>query len=809
MRFSWKNLFLSVALVALIAGVAEAQQGVVSIRQVDGLISGTQVQAGANLRFIINYNNTTGQKCNVSNGFKLSSPDGATWDSTTIDSIGPNDDGGTPGDPSDDVSAYFLPFFDITYAFNEFDCNGSDDTLGFLAAGNPTRATRQMPTTWNDSVFAITAWFDGDLSAAGKHICLDSALWFEGGTWVWVGQNLVDFYPQFQGLPGQPYSPGVGGERAGSGYCFEIYAPALELSVDSLGFGAIEGGSTPPAQTFVVSSTGDGQGDNLAFTLVENAPWIVKTPSSGITPRTITVTMNITGLAPGVYVDSIAVQSAGAFNSPLYEKVTLTIAAPAPVIATNKSSFNFVGLTGGSNPPSQTMIIKNTGGGTLNWTSTWAGPWLAVSPSNGIDSTLVTVSTDISALGVGDFYDTIVVSDPAATNDPVRIPVKLSLGSSLPMIAVDSQVNHIIVDAPDNAQPRSIYIRNAGVGSMTYTLSETSTRLFTVTPLSGSAPDSVHLTFKVLGGAVGDEYFDTLWVSSPEAINSPYPVIFHFKIIENPAVLHVSTDTVSITSYGCATDEWPVASATFVVSNLGGDAPKMANVDFESDLATVTPAQGNIPRTFSVTDLRGSLAPGTYYDTIIVWADFTYNSPRTVILKYTRIDENAPATMALSRTSIVIPRQEQTGPVAISVFVSNENQGCMPWTVDEEIDWMAAAPPSGSTPGAFQAIMAIDDLTLGTYVDTFQVSAPLDPAGPQQIPVTLRIWRYHGDMNWDGKLDLTDLSWMINYMILGAPAPLPEYRVGDTDCSGTVDLSDLTRLIAYFVSSPTIICGNP
>jgi hypothetical protein len=810
MWLSRKNLFLCVALIALFAGVANAQTGVVSIQRVDGLISGSSVQAGANLRFLLKYQNLTGQRSNVSNGFKFSSPDGATWDSTTVDSIGPINDGGTPGDPTDDFASYFLRFFDITYAFNEFNCDGQDDTIGFIGAGNPTSANRQMPTTWNDSVFAITLWFNGDKSSAGKHICIDSALWFDGGTWVWVGRNLVDYFPEWQGLPGQVHNPvGIGPDRKGSGYCFEIYAPALGLSVDSLGFSAIAGGVAPPSQTFVVNSTGDGAGDHLAFTLVENASWLVKSPSSGTTPRTVTVSVNTTGLVPGVYIDSIEVQSAAAFNSPVYEKVTLTLAAPSPVISSNKSSFSFVALTGGANPASQTMTISNTGGGTLNWTSTNSSLWLNVNPSFGGNSTLVTVSADITGLGVGDHFDTIIVSDPAALNLQIKIPVKLSLGSSLPMIAVDSAVNHIIVDAPDNAPDRAIYIRNAGVGSMTYTLSETSTRLFTVSPMSGSVPDSIHLTFKVLGGVVGQEYFDTLWVSSPEAINSPYPVVFHFRIVDEPAVIATNKDTIKFTTYGCKDLGEVLPVTTFAALNSGGDNPKVANISYSSDFFTVSPLSGTMTRTFNVASLYPNVAPGVYYDTIIVSADFAYNSPCQVIVQYTRIDSVAPATIVITEPTFDIPHQMQTGPVAISTELTNSGLGCMPWTLDEEISWFTPDHTSGNVPTIVSGIVLADDLAFGTHSDSFYVHSSWAGNSPQKIKVTMRMWLYHGDMNWDGRIDLSDISWMVNYMLLGNPQPRPEYVVGDTDCSGTVDLSDLSRLVAYMTVTGTTICGNP
>ena len=115
-----------------------------------------------------------------------------------------------------------------------------------------------------------------------------------------------------------------------------------------------------------MTSTGDPTSDFQNFTLVESSPWIIKSPSSGTTPKTITVSINPTGLAPGVYVDSIQVNSATSSNSPQWEKITLTVVAPAPTISLNKSTLTFVGVTGGTNPPSQSFIVKNVGGGVLH-----------------------------------------------------------------------------------------------------------------------------------------------------------------------------------------------------------------------------------------------------------------------------------------------------------------------------------------------------------------------------------------------------------------------------------------------------------
>jgi PKD repeat protein len=209
MKLRYVSLLIAILFLIVNGQVqVKAQSGVVSISKLDGLYKGDSVRAGKNLRFIINYNNQTGGRCNVSNGFKLSSPDGAEWDSTTIDSIGPIVEG---------EARYFNPYFDVACQYRRYGCDGHGaDTVSFLGAGSYSNSKRMLPSSWNDSVFSITAWFSNK-NAAGKHICIDSTFFLPGGAWKWVSPALVVYYPQWQGLGlNQTFVPG-------SGYCFYIY----------------------------------------------------------------------------------------------------------------------------------------------------------------------------------------------------------------------------------------------------------------------------------------------------------------------------------------------------------------------------------------------------------------------------------------------------------------------------------------------------------------------------------------------------------------------------------------------------------
>ena len=196
--------------------------GMISIDKVEGAHNFDTVMAGQNLRFVFRYDNTganaTGQKCDVSNGWVVSSPDGAVWDSVLLDSAGPIVAG---------ENRFFL-YFTITGGPGNFihgDGAPTPDSVGYVGAGS---GTQRMPTTWNDTAIALIVYFH-DATAHSKHICVDSSFFGSGGSWKWVGANLVDYFPGWQGLTGQTY------DHANGGYCFLLWDQAQGVDgVDDL-----------------------------------------------------------------------------------------------------------------------------------------------------------------------------------------------------------------------------------------------------------------------------------------------------------------------------------------------------------------------------------------------------------------------------------------------------------------------------------------------------------------------------------------------------------------------------------------------
>jgi len=122
----------------------------------------------------------TSQVVAVSNGFRIYSPDGATW-----------------GTPVGDTLDGFKGRFPDANVINYFSADGSGaDTLGFMGFKfSPSSAG--WPAGYNNVVFTIT--IHTNTADAGKTICLDSAYFPPGGTWLWVDPAANSIYPSWSG----------------------------------------------------------------------------------------------------------------------------------------------------------------------------------------------------------------------------------------------------------------------------------------------------------------------------------------------------------------------------------------------------------------------------------------------------------------------------------------------------------------------------------------------------------------------------------------------------------------------------------
>jgi hypothetical protein len=93
------------------------------------------------------------------------------------------------------------------------------------------------------------------------------------------------------------------------------------------------------------------------------------------------------------------------------------------------------------------------------------------------------------------------------------------------------------------------------------------------------------------------------------------------------------------------------------------------------------------------------------------------------------------------------------------------------------------------------------------------VTAPWSEISPifteVEYCVHISPWDYRGDVTGDGVIDAADIVFLLNYLFVGGPAPVP-YSEGDVNCDGIIDAADVVFLLNYlFVHGPEPRCCDP
>jgi len=103
------------------------------------------------------------------------------------------------------------------------------------------------------------------------------------------------------------------------------------------------------------------------------------------------------------------------------------------VIQLDKTSFNYSGVIGQANPPSQNFQIRNSGSGELLYQIVPEQSWITVSPSEGSSSgewDLIQVAVKCQGMRAGTHSGKIMINCNDAINSPCQISVSLKLTGS-------------------------------------------------------------------------------------------------------------------------------------------------------------------------------------------------------------------------------------------------------------------------------------------------------------------------------------------------------------------------------------------
>ena len=413
-------------------------------------------------------------------------------------------------------------------------------------------------------------------------------------------------------------------------------APALALTPASMSFTATAGGANPAAQTANVSNTGGG---TLNWTASDNQTWLSVTPASGTGAGALSVSTNVAGLAAGTYTGTVTVTAAGATGSPKTIAVTLTVNPQTPVLAVTPASMSFTATAGGANPAAQTANVSNTGGGTLNWTTSDNQTWLNVTPVSGTGAGALSVSVNTAGLAAGTYTGTVTVTAAGATGSPKTVAVTLTVNPATPVLALTpASMSFTATAGGANPAAQTANVSNTGGGTLNWTATDNQTWL-NVSPASGTGAGALSVSVNTAGLAAGT-YTGTVTVTATGATGSPKTIAVTLTVNPATPVLALTPASMSFTATAGGANP---AAQTANVSNTGGGTLNWTATDNQTWL-NVTPASGTGAGPLSVSTNVTGLAAGTYTGTVTVTATGATGSPKTVAVTLTVNPVTPPGT---------------------------------------------------------------------------------------------------------------------------------------------------------------------
>jgi hypothetical protein len=93
-----------------------------------------------------------------------------------------------------------------------------------------------------------------------------------------------------------------------------------------------------------------------------------------------------------------------------------------------------------------------------------------------------------------------------------------------------------------------------------------------------------------------------------------------------------------------------------------------------------------------------------------------------------------------------------------------------------------------------EILLDIKPDTFGTGNVTMRVTSRTNPSLTDSITFVLKALR--GDANGDGKVTVSDVVFLVNYLFKGGPAPVP-LESGNANCDTKVTVSDVVYLVNY------------
>ena len=323
--------------------------------------------------------------------------------------------------------------------------------------------------------------------------------------------------------------------------------PTIQLSLSSLAFSGIAGGTDPAPKSFSISNTGGG---TLAWTASNTASWLLLSPASGTNSGTVIVNIATSGLAAGSYSTTVTLSAPGATAKAIPVSLTMSPATSPTSYTVSPPSMSYTGAVGGPNVVAG-VTITNTGSAaltvtwqdTINWLIATSGDTVSIAPG-GTATIRHTVSTN--GLASGTYSGTATLSGGGVTK-PVPVTFTLTASTTTPVVSLaPASLAFTGTVGGNNPTAQTLTVTKTGTGSITWTASDNATWL-TLSPSTGTATAAVTTSVNLAGLAAGT-HNATISVAVAGSSNTPQSIPVSLTVTANTATSATLTWTANTES---------------------------------------------------------------------------------------------------------------------------------------------------------------------------------------------------------------------------------------------------------------------
>ena len=382
-------------------------------------------------------------------------------------------------------------------------------------------------------------------------------------------------------------------------------------------------GTSAPSDNATVTLTGTNAA-STAWSASKKKSWTTLTTSSGTGSGMVAWSRNASGLAVGIYVDTITVTDPGAASgSPatIYDTLQVTTAAVPLALAVSPASRN-VAVTQGTGAPSDnaTVTLSGTGAASTAWSASKKKSWTTLTTSSGTGSGMVAWSRNASGLAVGTYVDTITVTAPgAASGSPARIYDTLRITAAVVPVAlsVSPAYRNVVVTQGTSAPSDNATVTLTGTNAASTAWSASRKKSWTtLTNSSATGSGTVTWSRNVTNLAAGI-YVDTITVTAAGAASgSPGTIYDTIRITAAPIKLHPGNQKNRVFAVGRSSSVVdPTTDSAVVEMDAGADPSDTWTASTSSSRLQIVSTAGPLGSALVWQQAAITLPVGLYIDT--------------------------------------------------------------------------------------------------------------------------------------------------------------------------------------------------